>query len=162
MAFRSAQRTHCSVLKPGIFPHIGNKHNAFYFLSFCQSFPPKSSKTFLHLQKGLFHMVAVKNSKNYNPDFEQHSVSAESQPTAEQPPILWWSLCMAIELCEIWYKVNLPRIYSKRTQKAYFKVTRHVPHKRAKNSHVLPLCPLCLQYAKDIKGQWPAGSVTKE
>lgn len=55
MAFRSAQSTHCSVLKPGIFPYIGNKRYAFYFLSFCQSFhwgfPPKSSKIFLHLPK---------------------------------------------------------------------------------------------------------------
>lgn len=75
MAFRSAQSTHCSVLKPGIFPHIGNKLNAFYLLSFPQSFhwvfPPKSSKTFLHLQKGLVHMVSVKN-RNCNPDLEQH------------------------------------------------------------------------------------------
>lgn len=88
MAFGSAQSTHCSVLKPGIFPHIGKKHIAFYFLSFCQSFLPKSSKTLPHLQKGLVHMVSVRNSRNCIPDLEQHSVSAESQPAAEQPPIL--------------------------------------------------------------------------
>lgn len=31
-------------------------------------------------------MASVKNNRNCNPDLEEYSVSAESQPAAEHPP----------------------------------------------------------------------------